>query len=133
MTHRKGELSAGRIDREWPHQVAMRADQTMGKNHDIIHEFCRGLSLSSRGHTVRRGDIVYRVFCFADAAHAERFCESRRALRSEGSRSRQRVVPLAQEPSRPRRVARNKRSAPLPPSHHTNPVFASGLIAPFVG
>jgi hypothetical protein len=29
----------------------------------------------SRGHTVHRGDIVYRVFCFADAACAERFCE----------------------------------------------------------
>jgi hypothetical protein len=49
MTRRKGELSANRIDREWPYQVAVRADQIMGKNHDIIHEFCRGLSLCPCG------------------------------------------------------------------------------------
>jgi hypothetical protein len=64
-----------RINREWPHQVAVPADQIMGKSHDIMHEFNRGLSLCSRGHTVHRGDIVYRVFCFADASHAERFCQ----------------------------------------------------------
>ena len=46
-----------------------------GANNTVIHEFCRGLSLCPRGHTVRRDDVTYSVFCFADASHAERFCE----------------------------------------------------------
>src|SRR5258708_11336354 len=75
MTRRKGELSANRIDREWPHQVAVPANQNTGKNDDIMHEFCRKLSLCPRGHTLRRDDVTYSVFCFADASHAERFCE----------------------------------------------------------
>jgi hypothetical protein len=28
------------------------------------------------GHTVRRDDATYSVFCFVDAAHAERFCKA---------------------------------------------------------
>jgi hypothetical protein len=55
-------------------QVAVPSDQMMGKKHDIMHEFCHGLALCSRGHTVHRDKIIYRLFCFADAAHAERFC-----------------------------------------------------------
>jgi hypothetical protein len=30
MTRRKGELSKSTIDREWPHQVALRADECTG-------------------------------------------------------------------------------------------------------
>jgi len=33
----------------------------MGKNHDIIDEFCRGLSLCPCGHTVHRDSITYHV------------------------------------------------------------------------
>jgi hypothetical protein len=70
----QGELSANRIDREWPYQALVRADQITAKNHDIIHEFCRGLSLCRAG-TRWGGTMSYSVFCFADASHAERFCE----------------------------------------------------------
>ena len=49
------------------------ADQIVGKNHDIIDEFCRGLSLSPLGHRVRRDGVTSNVFCFADSSHAERF------------------------------------------------------------
>ena len=58
MTRRKGELTSNRIDREWPHQVALPADQVRGENYDITYDFCRGLSLCPRGHTVRREDIT---------------------------------------------------------------------------
>ena len=50
MTRRKGELSANKIGRERPEQVrAALGDQIMGSNHHILREFCRGLSLRSRG------------------------------------------------------------------------------------
>ncbi len=73
MIQRKCELSASTIDREWPHQVALPADQLLGKHHDIIDKFCRALSLCPRGHTVQRDDATYHVFCFADVSHAEQF------------------------------------------------------------
>jgi hypothetical protein len=73
MTRRKGELSAAGIDRGWPHQVALPADQVTGANYNIVHGFCKDLSLCERGHSVRRDNVGYVVFCFADPAHAELF------------------------------------------------------------
>jgi hypothetical protein len=75
MTRRKGELSSRKIDRDWPYQVAVRADQVAGENYLIKHEFCRVLSLAPRGHSVRRRDADYVVFCFAERVHAELFRE----------------------------------------------------------
>jgi hypothetical protein len=75
MGRRKGELTSGRIDREWPHQVAVPADDVLGKNNVAAHDFCRELSLCERGHAVWRDDICYRIFCFADPAHADLFRE----------------------------------------------------------
>ena len=63
-TRRKSELSASRIDCEWPRQIALPADRVTGANNTVIHEFCRGLSLCPRGYTVRRDDVTYSVFLF---------------------------------------------------------------------
>jgi hypothetical protein len=73
VTRRKGELTGSRIDREWPYQVALPADQVLGANYTVTHDFCRDLSLCARGHTVLRGNITYTVFCFADPKHADLF------------------------------------------------------------
>jgi len=70
---RKGELSPAGVDKGWPHQVALLADKCTGKNTAIIHEFCKGLSLCPRGHSVMWEDEWYKVFCFAEPVHAERF------------------------------------------------------------
>jgi hypothetical protein len=70
---RKGELSPTGVDRGWPHQVALPADQCSGKNTAVIHEFCKNLSLCSRGHSVMWNDAWFNVYCFADPAHAEQF------------------------------------------------------------
>jgi hypothetical protein len=75
MSRRKGELTAGRIDREWPHQVALQADPVAGENYIVARDFCRDLSLCPRGHSVQRDRREYRVFCFSDPAHADRFFE----------------------------------------------------------
>jgi hypothetical protein len=73
MVYRKGELSKGTIDRDWPHQVALRADLVAGRNFPIIHEFCRPLSLCHRGHFFYRDGIGFNVYCFAERSHAEQF------------------------------------------------------------
>lgn len=74
MTRRKGELSKSAIDRGWPHQVALPAD-AVHEHFYVVYGFCRGLSLCSRGHTVRREEMEYVVFCFAEAADADLFRE----------------------------------------------------------
>ena len=73
MVYRKGELSKDTMDRQWPHQVALRADFVSGANFPVIHEFCRSLSLCPRGHFFYRDGIGFNVFCFAERAHAEQF------------------------------------------------------------
>jgi hypothetical protein len=49
------------------------AGEVIGTNYHIIHEFCRELSLCSRGHTVLRDGVTYTVLCFSDRSHADLF------------------------------------------------------------
>jgi hypothetical protein len=56
MTNRKGELTGSRLDREYPHQIALPASQCTGDSGRAHREFCAGLSLAPRHHTVRRDD-----------------------------------------------------------------------------
>jgi hypothetical protein len=70
---RKDELSPAGVDKGWPHQVALLADKCTGANTAIIHEFCKDLSLCPRGQSVMWEDEWYKVFCFAEPVHAERF------------------------------------------------------------
>lgn len=71
MPH-KGALTPGQIDRNWPHQVALEASQVMGRT-DIIEPVKRELGGSPLGHTVRRDDIDYVVFCFRKRESADSF------------------------------------------------------------
>lgn len=75
MTRRKGEFNRFKIDSGWPHQVALPASASAGKGYNVIHGFCERLklSLAPRGHTFRRDDRDWIVYCFADAADAETF------------------------------------------------------------
>jgi hypothetical protein len=75
MSRRKGELSKSKIDREWPHQVALRADDCTGHNYRTIHYYILAEKLShwSRGHHFNRDGVGFNVHCFADREHAERF------------------------------------------------------------
>jgi hypothetical protein len=73
MSYRKGEITPRIIDRDFPHQVELRADLTTGKNYDVALEFCRDLSLAPRGLSRRKNNTDYNVWCFADPAHADAF------------------------------------------------------------
>jgi len=72
---RKGEISLGRVKREWPHHVAIPADRVMGNGYDLVHGFAKTLSVGPGTCGFRRDDVDYVAFCFADPAHAEQFRE----------------------------------------------------------
>ena len=75
MSRRKGELSLRAIDAGWPHQVALPEHKCVGR-FEALRAFCSGLSLCSRGHSVRHDDISYQVFCFAEPEDAQSFREA---------------------------------------------------------
>jgi hypothetical protein len=74
VVYRKGELSKGMIDRQWPHQVAVPADSCTGANWVRIQEFCKGMSVRPRGHFIYRDTIGFNVYCFGEREHAQQFC-----------------------------------------------------------
>jgi hypothetical protein len=49
---RKGGLTPAAIDRGWPHQIVLPARLCERGGNEEIHEFCRELTLCSRGHAV---------------------------------------------------------------------------------
>ncbi len=73
MSNRKGELSPARIDREWPYQVMLPANDCIGQQNKVIHEFCADLSLCPRGHSIVKDDAWQRIFCFAEKDAVEKF------------------------------------------------------------
>jgi hypothetical protein len=73
MVYRKGELSPAMIDSGWHYQVALPASVSQGSGYHIVHEFCRDLSLCSRGHTVVHDGEWFNVYCFAKKTDAEKF------------------------------------------------------------
>ena len=72
---RKGELSRSQIDREWPFQVSLPADQCSGTQYVAIDAFCRdaNVSLAPRNYSYRENDVWHVVYCFAVQAHAAAF------------------------------------------------------------
>src|ERR1700674_1156523 len=107
MARRKGELSKGAVDRDYPHQVELRADLTTGKNYDIALAFCRNLTLAPRGHSRRKENTDYNVWCFADPESRGCFSGAvrRRTDDGKGKEEMNRIQPplaLNQPPRIPR-------------------------------
>jgi hypothetical protein len=72
---RKGELSAAAIDRRWPYQVVLPARFCEHGGYNEIHEFCRDLTLCSRGHALFYDGLWFYVYCFSGPADAEKFMQ----------------------------------------------------------
>src|SRR5277367_3938041 len=72
---RKGELSAAAIDSGWPHQVVLPARLCERDGYNEIHEFCRDLTLCSRGHALHHDGQWFHVYCFKQAVDAQKFME----------------------------------------------------------
>jgi hypothetical protein len=75
MVHRRGEFSSARVDREWPHQVALPASASLNGVYETIHEFCKSLSLCLRGRTACHEDQWFNVYCFSDPADVDKFMQ----------------------------------------------------------
>ena len=72
---RKGELSAAAIDQDWPYQVVLPARMCERDGYSEIHEFCRDLTLCSRGHALYHDGQWFHVYCFEEPADAQKFME----------------------------------------------------------
>ena len=70
----RSELPLGRLDRDFPHQVAFHAGY-IRSNADglLIQRFCEHRNITPRHHTVRRKDEDFIVYCFKDPQHAASF------------------------------------------------------------
>jgi hypothetical protein len=75
VIYRKGELSPASVNRGWPYQVALPASACEQSGYKAIQDFCKDLSICSRGHSVFHGDQWFNVYCFAEPADAEKFME----------------------------------------------------------
>jgi hypothetical protein len=72
---RKGELSAARVDRDWPHQIARRQGADSAAAFAAILAFCDEVSAAPRHHSAVIDDAWHTIFCFAKAADAALFRE----------------------------------------------------------
>jgi len=61
------------IDEGSPFQVALRADVTTGKVHDVVRAFYKDLALCPRGHTFYRDGQWFNVWGFAEEEHGLKF------------------------------------------------------------
>lgn len=73
MSRRKGELSRGEIDRQFPHQVALPSRATGGKALTDVLDFGRHRSMAPRRPCFVRDNEYWTVWCFADRQDAEAF------------------------------------------------------------
>jgi hypothetical protein len=77
MVYRKGELSKAMINREYPHQVALKAlgDRAQYLRHNWIEATIQeqGWRVSPRGFTLFYADAWWYVHCFAERDDAETF------------------------------------------------------------
>lgn len=73
MVYRKGELNSGRIDRDWPHQVALSAEYVCGRQYTILERFCNGLSVCPRHQSYRKDRQDFIVYCFKELSDAQLF------------------------------------------------------------
>jgi hypothetical protein len=73
MGRRKGELTPNAVDREYPHQISLPADDCRGTNYYTVNLFADALSVAPRGHSYYHDDEWHQVFCFREKSGAEVF------------------------------------------------------------
>jgi hypothetical protein len=75
VMQRKGEVTKRRIDRDFPHQVAILIPVGgLGARLMTMHKFCDTRSMPYKTRSdLREPPSDYVRFCFGDPAHAEAF------------------------------------------------------------
>jgi hypothetical protein len=76
-TRRKGELTRARLNREWPHHVAVPAEKVRGlANSAAVRGVAAALSVAPLTYPLTRDDRDFVVFCFAVPEAAQLFADS---------------------------------------------------------
>jgi hypothetical protein len=77
MSRRKGELTTAKLERDWPHHVALPAEKVRGlANSETVRGFAKTLSVAPLTYLVRRGDAAaFVIFCFKTPEDAQVFAE----------------------------------------------------------
>jgi hypothetical protein len=74
MSRREGEIDHARLDRWWPHHVALPAEAVRGiANSETVWGFALRLSVSPRTYSLHRDDNDFVVFCFVKPGDAREF------------------------------------------------------------
>jgi hypothetical protein len=73
MTRAKGQLSRALLNREYPHQVLVPAENVGGKTIDKVADFHVKLGIPTKSRSIRKGDAWYALYCFADREHVKLF------------------------------------------------------------
>ena len=73
MTRARGQLSRTLLNREYPHQVLVLAENMRSENVDKVIDFHAKLGIPTKNRSIRKDDAWYSPYCFADPDHAKLF------------------------------------------------------------
>jgi hypothetical protein len=73
MTRARGQPSRRMIDRQYPHQVLVPAENVGGIKHDFVVVFHAQIDKPERAHSVFKDDRWHQIYCFAHATDARAF------------------------------------------------------------
>jgi hypothetical protein len=74
MSRHRGEITRARLDREWPHNVALPAEALRGAvNSTPIYVLAKELAGEPRRYRLERDSDEFVVFCFVTAEAAQMF------------------------------------------------------------
>jgi hypothetical protein len=73
MTRARGQPTRRMIDREYPHQVLVPAENVGGKKLDFVIAFHAQIDAPQHSRSVFKDDRWYEVYCFAEPQHARSF------------------------------------------------------------
>jgi hypothetical protein len=73
MTRARGQPTRSSIDREYPHQVIVPAEDVGGKHLAMVEAFHAQLDVLARSRSVFNDDRWYQIYCFREAHQARGF------------------------------------------------------------
>jgi len=73
MTRARGQPSRHHLKREHPHQVLLLAETLRGNALQRVIAFHNNLGIPTRSSSIRKEDVWYTAYHFADPDHAKLF------------------------------------------------------------
>jgi hypothetical protein len=73
MTRARGQPPRTLLNREYPHQVLVRAENVRGNTLNKVADFHVKLGITTKSRSIRKDDAWYSLYCFAEREHARLF------------------------------------------------------------